>query len=357
MDNNTAMRKIAAVFNWDRAATVLTMVLGIAAGLFITAFLLASQGVSPLKAYASMFSGAFGSLGELSFTLLEFIPLALAGLSVTLAYRCGVFNIGVEGQLYIAALATTWFAVTFPALPAFLLLPLCLLCGMLAGGIFAAAPAVLKARWKMNEVLICMLLNYVGINMVGLAVNSFLKEPGRPHPASAMLPKSTWLPVLIKGTYLHVGILFVFIIAILLYIVLFKTTIGYQIRSVGASPLASAYSGINVNKVMIFSMILSGMIAGLVGSVVILGTHHRLLANFLVNYGYDAIAVSLLGGLNPLAVLITAFFFGALKSGGNAMQIAMGIPVSVVSVVVAVAILSIIAIHQIRALFFKPVGR
>jgi simple sugar transport system permease protein len=190
-----------------------------------------------------------------------------------------------------------------------------------------------------------------------MAVNSFLKAPNNPHPQSAMLPKSTWLPVLIKGTYLHVGIFFVFAIAILLYWVLFKTTIGYEIRSVGYSQTASTYSGIKVKKVMILSMISSGMIGGLVGSVVIMGTQHRLLAGFLTGYGYDAIAVSLLGGLNPLGVLVMAFFFGALKSGGNAMQIAMGIPVSVVSVVVAVAILSTIAINQMKALILRNKGR
>jgi simple sugar transport system permease protein len=209
----------------------------------------------------------------------------------------------------------------------------------------------------MNEVLICMLLNYVGINMVGLAVNSFLKAPNNPNPASAMLPRSTWFPILIKGTYLHVGILVVFVIAILLYWVLFKTTTGYEIRSIGFSPVASRYSGINVKRVMVFSMIVSGMIGGMVGSVVIMGSQHRLFPNFLVNYGYDAVAVSLLGGLNPFGVLVMALFFGALKSGGNAMQIAMGIPVSLVSVVVAAAILSIIAINQIRARFFNKRGR
>jgi simple sugar transport system permease protein len=353
VNGNETLKKFFRLFEWNKLSTVFTMILGVAVGFSLTAFLLVSQGVSPLKAYGSMFLGAFGSIPELSFTLLEFIPLGLAGLAVTLAYRCGVFNIGVEGQLYIAALFTTWIAVSFSDMPGYLLFPLCLLGGVAAAALFAAIPAVLKAKLGMNEVLICMLLNYVGINMVGLAVNSFLKSPASPHPASDMLPRSTWLPVLIKGTYLHVGILFVFVIAIILYWLLLKTTTGYEIRSIGHSPVASRYSGINVQRVMILSMIGSGMIAGMVGSVVILGTHHRLLSNFLVNYGYDAIAVSLLGGLNPFGVLVTALFFGALKSGGNAMQIAMGIPVSVVSVVVAVAILSIIAINQIRTLFFK----
>ncbi len=353
MTENNGIKKFLKIFEWNRVASIITPIVGIFIGLFLTAFILLSQNINPLTAYGSMFKGAFVGISNLSFTLLQFIPLGLAGLAVTIAYRCGTFNIGVEGQLYMGALFTTWLAVSFPEMPGFILLPLCIIVGMLAGGLFAAIPAYLKAKHGMNEVLICMLLNYVGINMVGLAVNSFLKEPGQPNPVSAMLSKSTWLPILIPKTYLHVGFLFVFIIAILMCFVLFKTTMGYAVRSVGLSQKASTYSGIGVNKTMIGSMIVSGMIAGLAGSLEIMGNQHRLLANFLVGYGYDAISVSLLGGLHPIGVLATAFLFGALKNGGNAMQIAMGIPVSVVSIVNAIAILSIIAISQIRVLYFK----
>lgn len=345
--------KLGAIFNWENLFSLLTPVLGIFIGLFLTAFLLLSQGINPLEAYGSMFAGAFIGKFELSFTFMEFIPLALAGLAVTIAYRCGIFNIGVEGQLYISALFTTWVAVSFPNLPGIILLPLSLLSGMVMGGLFAAIPAYLKVKHGMNEVLICMLLNYVGINLVGLAVNSFLKAPNQPNPNSEMLPKSTWMPIILKGTQLHAGFILVFVLAIALYFILFKTTMGYQIRSVGLSQKASTYSGISVAKTMMFTMVVSGMIAGLAGSMVIMGSQHRLLANFLVGYGYDAISVSLLGGLNPIGVLFTAFFFGALKSGGNAMQISVGIPVSVVSIINAIAILSIIGISQIRSLYFK----
>lgn len=348
---------IGLILNKENVFSVLTPVLGIFMGLFLTAFLLLFQGINPFTAYGSMFAGAFVGKYEISFTFMEFIPLAFAGLAVTLAYRCGVFNIGVEGQLYISALFTTWVAVSFPNLPGVILLPLCLICGVLMSGLFAAIPAYLKVKHGMNEVLICMLLNYVGINMVGLAVNSFLRAPNQPNPNSEMLPKSTWMPIILKGTQLHAGFILVFILAFVLYYVLFKTTLGYQVRSVGLSQKASVYSGINVAKTMMSSMVASGMIAGLAGSMVIMGGQHRLLSNFLVGYGYDAISVSLLGGLNPIGVLFTAFFFGALKSGGNAMQISVGIPVSVVSVINAIAILSILGISQIRRIYFKKGAR
>lgn len=349
-------KKRTSVLSAEQMFTFLTPILGILIGLLLTAFLLASQGVNPLAAYASMFKGALGGKTQISFTFMEFIPLGLAGLAVTLAYRCGTFNIGVEGQLYMAALFTTWVAVSCQSLPGIILLPLCIAAGVVAAGLMAAIPAYLKVRHGMNEILICMLLNYVGTNMVGLAVNSFLKAPDQPYPNSEMLPQSTWLPVILKDTQLHIGLVFVFILAVVMYFALFKTTLGYRIRSVGLSRKASLYSGINVSNTMIWSMVLSGMIAGLAGIMVILGSQHRLLNNFLVGYGYDAISVSILGGIHPIGVLFTAFLFGVLKSGGNAMQISAGIPVSVVSMITAVAILSIIALTQLRKRYFKKGG-
>ncbi len=353
MAEKSMSEKVRSIFSWNHIASIVTPLIGILIGLFLTAFILLSQGVSPIEAYIAMFKGSLVGGANIAFTLLEFIPLGLSGLAVTIAYRCGTFNIGVEGQIYVAALASTAVAVTFPDVPGAILMPLCLIAGMVAGGLFALIPAVLKVKWGMNEVLICMLLNYVGTNLVGLAVSSFLKDPNSPQPQSAMLPKSVWFTKF-PGTQLHVGVFFVVIIAVIMTFVLFKTTLGYSVRSVGLSRKASTYSGISVTKTMLWSMVASGMIAGLAGSLVIMGSQHRLMSNFLPGYGYDAISVSILGGLHPIGVLATAFLFGVLKYGGNVMQTTMGIPVAVVSIVNAIAILSIIAISQIRVLYLKP---
>lgn len=357
MREKRGLMKVLSIFEWKRLSSVFTPVLGILIGLVLTSFILMGQGTNPLAAYAKMFSGALGGVSQMSFTFLEFIPLAFCGLAVTLAYRGGTFNIGVEGQLYIAALVSTWVAVSFPELPKAILLPAALIAGVLASGAYAFIPGYLKAKKGMNEVLICMLMNYVGIYMVGLAVNSFLKEPNQPDPKSAMLPQSAWFSKLFQGSYLHTGIILVFVAAAILYYVLFHTSWGYQIRSVGLNRRASTYSGIQVERTMMSTMVFSGILAGFAGSLVIMGMQHRLYANFLVNYGYDAIPVALLGGLNPLGVLLTAFLFGILKNGGNAMQIGMGIPVSVVSIVNAIAILSIIAITQVKNLYLHKTRR
>ena len=340
--------KQVSLFNRSGLSTILTPVLGILIGLFLTSFVLLWQGVNPLSAYRSMFVGALGSGSALSFTFLEFVPYAFSGLAITLAYRGGMFNIGVEGQIYIAALFTTWIAVSMPDAPRAVILTLSLLGGVIAAGFYAFIPAYLKAKRGMNEVLICMLMNYIAIHLVGTAVNSFLKAPNQPDPKSAMLPEASWLSRLGSGTYLHTGFIMVFVAAAILYFVLFRSTLGYQIRSVGLNVKASRYSGIAVTKTMIITMVVSGILAGFAGSVTILGTQHRLYTDFMINYGYDAVPVAILGGLNPIGVLITSFLFAVLKSGGNAMHISTGIPVSIISIVSAISILSVIAITQIQ---------
>ncbi|MEL7608271.1 MAG: ABC transporter permease [Bacillota bacterium] len=357
MTEKRSTLKFLSIFEWSKLSSILTPIIGILIGLALTSFVLLWQGVDPIAAFKSMFAGALGGKSELGFTLLEFIPYAFGGLAITLAYRGGMFNIGVEGQIYIAALFTTWIAISIPDAPKYIILPLSLIGGVLAAGAYAFIPAFLKAKRGMNEVLICMLMNYIGIYLVGTAVNSFLKAPNQPDPKSVMLSQEAWFAKLIPGTYLHTGFIFVFVAAILLYFVLFHTSWGYQLRSVGFNTKASKYGGIVVPRTMIVTMVISGILAGFAGSMTILGSQHRLYANFMINYGYDAVPVALLGGLNPFGVLATAFLFGVLKNGGNAMQISMGIPVSIVSIVNAIAILSIIAITQIKTLYLSKSKR
>lgn len=356
MPEKKSIQKFLSIFEWNKLSSIFMPILGIFIGLFLTSFVLLWQGVNPIAAYTAMFKGALGGKSELGFTLLEFIPYAFGGMAITLAYRTGMFNIGVEGQIYIAALFTTWIAVSMPDAPKYILLPLSLIGGLLAAGAYAFIPAYLKAKRGMNEVLICMLMNYVAIYLLGTAVNSFLKAPNQPDPKSVMLSKEAWFSKM-PGTHLHTGFFLVFIAAAILYFVLFHTSWGYQLRSVGLNTKASRYGGITVTRTMIISMVMSGILAGFAGSLTILGSQHRLYANFMVNYGYDAVPVAMLGGLNPLGVLATAFLFGALKNGGNAMQISSGIPVSIVSMVNAIAILSIIAITQIKALYLSKTKR
>lgn len=333
--------------------SVVTPIFGILFGLLVSSIIIALQGVSPLAAYRSLFLGAFGDRDAFTFTLLRFIPLAFTGLAVTLAYRGGIFNIGAEGQLYVGALASTWVATSFSALPRILLVPLALFAGMVAGGIFAFIPGYLKAKKNFNEILITILLNYIGIYFVGVSVSTFLKEPNQTIPQSAMLADNARIPNFVGSKYLHVGILLIFVVAVLLNILLFRTQWGYEIRCVGMSEKGARYAGVEVARVMIATMTGSGMLAALAGSMEILGAQHRLMENFMVGYGYDAIPVALLGGLHPIGTLVAALFFGALRNGANSMQIAMNIPVSIIYMVQGLAIIGILAVSSIKNIFFS----
>lgn len=327
-------------------APILTSLLGVIIGLVITAVLLLCLGVSPLRAYSSMLAGALGGPAQLSATILKFTPLVFSALAVTLAYRAGIFNIGVEGQINIAGLCTTWVAVSFPVLPSFILVPLSLIAGILSAGVFALIPAYLKVKRGVNEVLTSIMLNYAGIYMVGVAVNSFLKMPNQAQPRSELLPTQAWIPKLFGG-YIDASFFLMLLTAAVVYFILFHTTKGYEIRSIGLSRRASACGGIRVDRLLMLTMLFSGMLAGMAGSTSIMGAQHRLMSNFLVDYGYESIAVAILGGLNPAGILFTALLFAILKSGGNAMQIVVNVPVSVISIVYSVSILGVIILNRV----------
>lgn len=329
----------------------ITSLIGIIFGFVVASIIIALIGVSPLKAYRELFMGAFGSAQNFSFTLMRFIPLAFTGLAVTFAFRGGMFNIGAEGQLYVSALAATWIAVSITGLPSVLHITLAVLSGAAAAAIFAFIPGYLKATRNFNEILVTILLNYIGINLVGLALNTFLMAPNQRIPWSARIAESAIIPKVMAGSPLHIGVFLVFILAIIVYYIFWHTTWGYEIRTVGANSDAASYGGINVKRVMILTMVLSGVLASFAGSLEILGAQHRLQAGFLVNYGYYGIPVALLGGLNPFGTLLAAFFFGALFNGAVAMQAATGIPVAIVGMVQALAIFGVIGITGVRQVY------
>lgn len=343
---------IVKYFSFDRQLTILMPIIGIGLGLLVASFIILLKGVNPIFAYREMFLGAFSNMTNFSLTLLKFVPLSFAGLAVMFAFRGGSFNIGCEGQIFIGGLLTTCVALAFESLPRIILLPMALLAGALGGGLFALIAGYLKAKKSMNEVIITMLLNYIGIYFVGFAVSTFLKEPNQHAPRSGILPKAAWLPTL-SGTYIHAGIILVIVCAIAIYLILWKTTWGYSIRSVGINPFAAKYGGINTEKVIMYNMFFSGALAGLAGSCVILGEQHRLLENFIIGYGFEAIPIAVLGGLHPVGVLIMALLFGALKNGAQSMQIATNVPVAIVYMVQAIAIISIIALTALKEKFEK----
>jgi general nucleoside transport system permease protein len=325
----------------ERWIKLFSPVVGAIMGLFIGSIFILSQGVNPLTAYYYLLQGSLLSVDALSANLLKTIPLALGGLAVVVSYKAKILNIGAEGQMYLGAIAATVVGINFEGLPPILHVSFAILAGAFFGGLFAVIPGYLKAYKGINEIVVTMLLNYVAFFFLSLLVQGPLREPGTFYPRSVRLFSSSWLPF-IPGTYLHTGIFIVITLAIAMFWMFKKTTVGFRIEAAGHNPRALEYAGVNVKFLLTRVMIGSGMLAGVAGAIEILGVHRRLIEAFSVGLGYDSIAVALMANLNPLGVLLSAAFFGGLKAGANTMQIFTGIPVFFVYIIQATVIFFVV---------------
>jgi len=328
---------------------ILSVIFGLApvwavlGALFIGAGFIAAAGISPVAAYAALLRGAFGSLNSFGLSIQKMVPLLFAGLGVAFAFRCGLFNIGGEGQIYMGALFGGWLALTFPNLPVAILLPAVLIVSFVGGGIWGAIPGLLRAKWKKSEIITTILMNYVGFWFVSFLLHGPLQESRGYYPQSEILPQASWLPFIWDAAHIHIGIILALVTAAAVYVVLWRTTIGYQIRAVGSNPQAAEYSGIPVVRSMVLAMFVSGGLMGLAGAAEIFGVQHRLSDFFSPNYGFDAIAVALLGYTHPVGVTLAALFFGAMRAGFNAVQRTEGLPLALAQVVQGLTLILVVA--------------
>ena len=311
--------------------------------LAIGAVFIAVAGISPVDAYIALVKGAFGSLSGFGITMQKTIPLIFAGLGVAFAFRCGLFNIGGEGQLYLGALFGGVVALTFTSLPAPIILPAVLIASFVGGGIWGAIPGLLRAKWKMSEIITTILMNYIGFWFVSFLLHGPLQESRGYYPQSEILPQASWLPIIWLAARVHVGIVLALLTAAAVYVVMWRTTIGYQIRAVGSNPQAAEYSGIPVVRSMVLAMFVSGGLMGLAGAAEILGVQHRLSDFFSPGYGFDGIAVALLGYTHPVGVVLAAVFFGGLRAGFNAIQRTEGLPLALAQVVQGLTLILVVA--------------
>jgi ABC-type uncharacterized transport system permease subunit len=275
---------------------------------------------SPSEAYGALLKGAFSSNRYLAETMLSMTPLIFGGLAVALGFRCGLFNMGVEGQIVIGGMAASYVGYAW-SLPKLIHLPLAILAGAVAGGLWGAIPGYLKAKHKIHEVITTIMLNYIVFQ-----VAAFMIAVGGPMKADNELPVSpdilptAQLVRIWEGTRLSGGIFIALGFAVLVWIFLFKTRLGYKMRAVGLNSSAAEYAGIKPGKMMIWAMFLSGALGGIAGAVEVLGVHYKFYASFSPGYGWDAIAVALLGLTHPVGVVASAFLFGVLRSGSITMQ-------------------------------------
>jgi simple sugar transport system permease protein len=302
-------------------------------------------------ALRALLSGAFGSWYAFgSGTLVRATPLILTGLAVAVAFRAGVFNIGAEGQFLLGAVAQATIALTLHTLPAFLLLPLTLVGGVIAGAAWAWIAGVLRTRFHVLEVISTIMLNFVALYLVSYLVRGPLQEPTHIYPQTSSIADAARLPRFGATTRLHLGFAIAVVACLVAWWTIKNTAAGFRLRAVGANPHAARSAGlIDAERTATRAFLVSGALAGLAGAIEVAGVTFALYENISPGYGFTAIAVALLARLEPLGVIVTGIAFGALEAGAAAMQRDAGVPSVVVSVIEALLILALVAFDRARA--------
>jgi general nucleoside transport system permease protein len=281
--------------------------------------------------------------------LVRATPLIIAGLAVALAFRGGVFNIGAEGQLLAGAIASTAMTLSVGSTLGSAAMLVALPAAAIAGALWAGIAAELRRRFHVLEIISTIMLNFIAIHLVSYLVRGPLQEPTRIYPQTESLPASTQLPLLLPGTRLHAGFALAVVMALALSWLLKRTATGFRIRAAGASPLAARISGrIDIEKNSYRVFLVSGALAGVAGGIEVTGVTFALYENLSPGYGYTAIAVALIAGLNPVGIIASGIFFGVLETGASALQREFGIPSSLASIVEAALIIAALTIAALR---------
>ncbi len=328
-------------------AILLAAIVG--AVIIVVSEILLNGEVSPglvIDAYRALIEGAVGSQDAIVNTIVSATPLVLGGLSVALAFKAGLFNIGAQGQFLVGALGAVAVGVLVSEWLPVLAIPLAMLAGMAAGAFWGFIPGYLKAFTGAHEVVVTIMLNFIAMGLITYAVSGPLDVPGSPSPITADVENASY-PILF-GRNLHLGVIVALVATGLVYWLLQRTTLGFEIRTVGANPDAARYAGMRPRRLIILTMSLAGLLAGLAGAGQLLGITHRMTPSFGTTVGFDSIAVALLARTNPLAVPFAALLFGALRSGATSMQIQVGIPAELVEVLQATILLFLIAAPVLR---------
>lgn len=325
--------------NSSRLLNLLIPLISILLAFLIGCIIMAVLGANPLTALGALFTGAFGSVSKIGTTLCRATPLIFTSLCACFAYRCGVFNLGGEGQFIMGSIVACYIATQsgIEGLPAIIL---CLIGGALAGGIWALIAGLLKVYRGQNEMIITIMLNYVATFFMGVIYTSWLRDGSVPQTAS--VPDATMLTRL-GGLRVTSAFIIALVVGIGIYYFLFNTSKGFQLRAVGLNMTASQFNGFAVKRYILMSFIVSGAIAGLGGSAELLGTQYRLINGFASGYGFDGVAMTLIGQLHPIATIVVAIFFAALRVGSTSMQVATGVPTSVSDIIQALVIVFTVA--------------
>jgi len=329
------------------------------AALLVGALMIAALGASPVTGYRALVTGAFGGSYALGATAVKAVPLLLVGVGICIAFRANVFNIGGEGQIAMGGLAGTATALAFPGLPTPVLIFLVLLAGAVGGGIWGAIPGAFKAYFNVNEILSTIMMNLVAVQLMnyllaGPMVDRTSGSVGGLIPQTRLLSRHSWLPIIVPGTQLHLGVLFSVLVAVAAYFLLWHTSFGFRVRAVGLSREAATYAGMPVRRTITLAMALSGATCGLAGSMLVFGSiSHRMvtdgsLTGFTGSAGFNGIVVALFGGLNPLWTILSAFVFAGLLVGGTSMQVVTNVPSDLIVALNGLVVVFVVAIEYTR---------
>ncbi|PLR69810.1 MULTISPECIES: ABC transporter permease [Bacillaceae] len=347
--------KIARYFN------IIVPVIAVLLGLICGAIIMLITGYDPIAGYSALWSGIFGESYYIGETIRQLTPYIFAGLAVAFAFRTGLFNIGVEGQLIVGWFAAVWVGVAFE-LPKIIHLPLAIAVAAVAGALWGFIPGLLKAKFKVHEVIVTIMMNYIALYLTNHLIQYVLSDKGDKSenifPSASL--SSEFFQTMTDYSRMHYGIFLALIGAFVMWFLLEKTTKGYELRSVGFNQDAAQYAGMNVSRNIILSMVISGAFAGIAGAMEGLGTFQYVsVKGGFTGVGFDGIAVALLGGNTALGIIFAAALFGGLKVGALNMPSMAGVPYELVEIVIALIILFVASSYFIRwiLLRFKKEGK
>ncbi len=324
------------------ALKFLAPLMGVLIALLVSGLLIALAGVNPIAAYGKLITGAFGGSRQLTEVILKTTPILIIALGLTVAFQARVWNIGAEGQYHLGALFGGAVALNFPNLPSFVLIPLMLIAGAVGGLLWSALAGVLHLKRGVNLIICTLMLNYIGILLVQYAARVPLRDENGFLPESARFVAAAQMPRLF-GSRLHIGVLIALLLVGVVYLLLWRSPLGFQLRAVGANLSVARTVGINTSQRIFTALLISGALSGLAGVIEVSYSYTRLKQSVSDGYGFTGILVALLGQLHPLGVLIAAVLFAALMIGAQSLNVSLQVPAAVAGVLQALLVLGVLA--------------
>ena len=335
---------IRALVSRSHTSSIAVPIGAVVLALLSTFFLLLAAGADPFGALSNMWDASFGSSYAIGSTIVKTLPRVFTGLAVAMALRAGLWNIGAEGQLYLGAVAATGFALYVTDLPEPIAPVIVLLVAALAGAAWAWLPGVLRAYRGISEVITTLMMVYIGIQIASYFATGPWSTPGANFPATVPVPASTRLPLLGEGTVMHAGLIVAVVVALAAWFVMDRSTLGIRLRAVGGNFTAASTMGVNSRRIIVVALCLSGALAGLAGGVEVLGSRGRLIEGFSPGFGFEGIAIALLGRVRVGGIVAAAFLYGALDAGGAGLQASgAGLSAAIVQVTGALAVTYLLA--------------